>query len=136
MATTRKSERQVAKTKLGALSIDDAKTKLMKAFASNGFDYMKTALALGCHHYTIRRWARALDMTNMLAAARRNAIDAGKVPNVFGRPKKERPDKKTIERALRARDGSVDETAKALGVSSPTLRTWCEQLAIEIKGAA
>jgi hypothetical protein len=118
-----------------------AKKAIREAFASAGFDYFGAAAQLGLHHYTLRKHARALGITEELSNLRARAIKRGERPDDNGRPKKPVPTAEQIVKAF-VRNGCVlAETAVALGVTAPTLRRWIRDHGLgdklaSMKGAA
>lgn len=135
-ARTPEADRDAAVKGLGATSVTKAKEILRKLFAENGFDYYQLAVTLRTHHYTLRRWARALDMTKVLVADRAKAITAGVRMNPFGRPKKPVPSVTAIRLTLAKCKNRVDDAAKRFKVTPPTFRTWCEKLNIDLARAS
>lgn len=117
-------------TKLVRDKPKEAKKTIREAFARGGYDYFVTAKALGCHHYTLRRHARTLGITQQLVKDRQKAIARGERVNDAGRPRKAVPAGNDIVKAFARNGYTMNATAEALGVSVPTLRSWVRQLGI------
>lgn len=101
-----------------------AKKAIREAFANSDYDWDKTASVFGLHHYTLRKHARKLGITEDLSRARERALKRGELANVNGRPRKPVPTPEQIVRAFVRSGCLLAETAVALGVTAPTLRRW------------
>lgn len=111
----------------------EAKRTIRDAFASSGYDYYAAAEHLGLHHYTLRRLARTLAITEQLTKDRKAAIKRGEKMNETGRPRKPIPGEEAIVKAFTRAGCDRAATSKALDVTEPTLRTWIEKLGIEAR---
>lgn len=103
---------------------NQAKKKIRDVFARAGYDYENAAKLLGLHHYTLRRHARQLGITERLVRDRDRAKRRGEKKDENGRPPKPIPTKAEIKRAFERNDCNMSQTAKALGVTEPTFRKW------------
>jgi len=111
----------------------EAKKVIRGVFEQGGFDYFTAAKLLDCHHYTLRKAARALGITRDLVKAREKAIASGKRKRDTGRPRKDVPSEDTLIKAFLRSGSTLSATAKALNVSAPTLRAWITQLKLSKK---
>lgn len=122
-------------TRLVTDNPEAAKKKIRAVFAEAGYDYFTAAARFECHHYLLRRHARTLGITALLSRDRKRAIRRGERPDDNGRPAKPVPSASTIVKAYTRNGYNVAKTAEALGVTQPTLRKWCRDLKLDLKGS-